>query len=178
MKFLFALSLLLFLHSCEIEKLEPNDVIPENPPGWNPGTEPIDPSTIIIPCTLQPYLVRFNNQNTPTNASSISINPPFITLPESGYTVVVPLVSSLDLEMFFVEEPLTGYYTTRNYLDTSEHTIMHARVWSSSGYYTGNEGADVYVQNYGDSIRISYCDIDFTNSFTVPDSKGQFVFYP
>jgi len=174
MKIFSILSILLLLASCEIEKLEPNDVIEETPPGWGPGSEPIDPADIVIPCALQPNLVRFNNQN--TNVSSVSVNPPFMSFPESSYAIRVPLVSSQDLEMFFIDEPLTGYYTTSNSLDANTGTTVHARVFTGGSYYTCNVGANVYIQNYGDSIRISYCDIDFTNSFTIPNSKGQFVY--
>jgi hypothetical protein len=175
MKTLLVFSLILFLTSCEIEKLEPNDVVVENLPVWNTGTQTIAPEDIIIPCTLQPNLIRFNNTN--YNVGTVNVNPPGYSFPSATYTVVIPLTISQELEMYFTEEPATGYYSSVLTLD--DQTIgeeVIARVFTGSTYYTADAGANLYIQNYGDSIRISYCDIDFTNSWTIPNSKGQFVY--
>lgn len=175
MKTLLILSLLLFLTSCEIEKLEPNDVIEENPPGWNTGTQIIAPEDIVIPCTLQPNLIRFNNTN--YNVGTVNLNPVGYGFPSATYFVVVPLSISQELEMYFTEEPTTGYYSSVTTLDDQVVGVeVVARVFTGNTYYTADPGANVYVQNYGDSVRISYCNIDYSSSWTITGSKGQFVY--
>ena len=83
---------------------------------------------------------------------------------------------STEMEFYFMETPTSGYYATSTGGQMSSSNQVTVRTLQGGNYYYSDAGATVYVQDYTDSIVVSYCDIDLTGSFTFTGSKGKFTY--
>jgi hypothetical protein len=163
------------LLSCEIEKLSPEDVA-DAPPIYGEPIPTVDPNSIIVPCSLTNEIIRFNNTN--YGVASVTVNPPFAPLGafNATYSISTDLIGTTEMEFFFKSSPTSGYYTTHGGGQMTSSNQVVVRTLQGGSYFYGDAGGNVYVQNYTDSIVISYCDVDFTGTFTIPGSKGKFTY--
>lgn len=165
------LPVILLVLSCEVEDLQPEEAL-EYPGSVYPDPV-LGPDDIIVPCTLPENSLDFNGAN--IGLSSIDEgNGAGITSPSNAYYSIdgyanVPIQD--DIVFYFITEPVSGEYITTDtygYMESGEVKIVTG---SYPDYYTSTNGGIVYVQNYGDSIRLSYCDVDYTGPISVQESQ-------
>jgi hypothetical protein len=175
--YVFALALFAFV-SCEIEKLNPEDIVDDTPTWEEPIDNTVDPNSIVVPCItgLVNGIIRFNNSN--YSVSTVTINPPFAPtgLFNATYSISADLLGTSEMEFFFNVTPTSGYYSSIGGGQMSSPNQVVVRTLQGGSYYYADAGGEVYFQKFTDSVIVSYCDLDFTESFTIPNSKGRFTY--
>lgn len=161
------------LASCEVEKIQPNEIQDPNPPIAADTTPP----DVTPPCNLDSNKIRFAFTNY-TMTNPILYSPPIAPLGNSNYQVSSSS-GSIDFDAYFQFEPKTGFYITYgNTNSVPDSTNVYMRIFAGGTNYSALSGDTVYVLNTGNSIKISFCNLSFNggqNTFT--DNYGQIVLF-
>ncbi len=167
------MSALLVLASCEIEELTPADVVLEDTTQVVTEEPVVDPASIEVPCVLVPDVFRLNFSN--YGVASIDVS----TLGSTIYQYTLDLDGTFsELEIKFASKPGSGYYVGKPIGSSADEGEFGMRILLGGYYYYSNEGSNLYVQDYGDSTVVSWCDVDFVGpEGTLPEAKGNFTYY-
>lgn len=175
----------LVLISCEVEKIQPNEI-----------TDTITPPVVIEPevvytpppceSTLDSNKYRFNNAvyyaNVERDSSSYAMDMPNCN--NATYLIKGTNWSNNNtIEFYFIGKPKTGIYTTVATNSLPEGVKNNVCLVISPSYgqtYYATVGASVYVKNNGTSIKVSFCNTPFkyyADGFTVNNNFGELVSY-
>jgi len=171
--FLLSIGIVSMLSSCEVEKIQPNEIQDPNLADMN-DTNPPD---VTPPCILDSNKVRFAFTNY-TMTNPILYSPAINPIGNSDYQISTSS-GPIDMDIYFQFEPKTGFYITHSTTNSlPDSTNVYMRIFLGGTNYYPLSGDTVYVLNTGNSIKISFCSMSFNggqNTFT--DNYGQIVLF-
>ncbi len=185
-KFSIVAILIVSIYSCKVEPIKPNEISNST----NTNTTIQEEAYTEPPCSLDSNYINFISKY---SFGIASVNPPFqsVNCANASYFVTASMyLNKYDsnpqtFNIYFLSKPQTGKYTvvSSNNLDPQSTTkIAFLTVDYKAGFETKNyqakEGTIIYVKNSGNSIKISFCETSFTNTFynsTIQNCKGQIV---